>query len=563
VRLQIKNGVVFDPLNGISGEVMDIFIEDGKIVEECKAERIIDASGKLVFPGGIDIHAHVAGPKVTSGRILRPEDHRIGVEKRWNGIHSGTGFSIPSTRVTGYRYARMGYTTVIEAAMPPLEAKHTHEEMVSIPIIDNAALTLFGNNWNVMELVRNEDYDSLSSFIAWMLRTTKGFGVKLVNPGGVENWGWGKDVDSIHSKVLHFDVTPAEIIRSLAIVNDRLKLPHSIHIHFNNLGHPGNYETTLESMKLVEDLKGERQSMHATHLQFHSYGGEKWKDMCSKSEEIAKYINKHEHITADMGQVIFGDTTTMTSDGPMEFSLYKLSGRKWSNHDVEIETGAGIIPVFYSSKNAVNSIQWAIGLELGLLIEDPWKIFVSTDHPNGGSFLFYPYIISWLMSEKRRKRTISRIHQAVNSRAILGSIDKERDFNDICIMTRSGPARALGLHKYGKGHLGVGADADIAIYDIDPKDVDPSEESNKILKAFRLTHCTIKGGEIVSRGGEILSSVDGKTIWCNPYLRNDEFEKIRKRIERKFYLNYTVSLSNYPVFDAYVPNPMEIRIEVS
>ncbi|MBC7114337.1 MAG: formylmethanofuran dehydrogenase subunit [Archaeoglobi archaeon] len=560
MRIHIKNGIVFDPLNNVHGEVMDIFIEDGKIVEECKAEKTIDASGKLVFPGGIDIHSHITGPKVTAGRILRPEDHRRCVERRKNGLHSGTGFTIPSTRVTGYRYARMGYTTVVEAAMPPLEAKHTHEEITSTPIIDIAPLTLFGNNWNVMEFAREKDYESLSKFISWMLRTTKGFGVKLVNPGGVENWGWGKDVDSIHSKVLNFDVTPAEIIRALAISNDLLRLPHSIHIHFNNLGHPGNYETTLESMKLVEDLKGERQSMHATHLQFHAYGGDSWKNMRSESEKIADYINRHEHITADMGQVILGDTTTMTSDGPMEFSLHRLSGRKWSNHDVELETGAGIIPVFYSSRNAVNSIQWAIGLELGLLIEDPWKIFVSTDHPNGGSFLFYPHIISWLMSRKRREKTLSRVHSAVNSRAILGSVDRERDFSEICIMTRSGPAKALGLHKYGKGHLGTGADADVAIYDIDPREVDPSEEYNRVLKAFKQTFCTIKGGEIVSQNGEIVSQPEGRTIWCNAEIEEDE--KIRRRIEKKFYLNYTVSMSNYPVFDEYVPNPMEIKIEV-
>jgi len=264
-----------------------------------------------------------------------------------------------------------------------------------------------------------------------------------------------------------------------------------------------------------------------------------------------------------MGQVIFGETTTMTSDGPMEFSLHRLSGRKWSNHDVEIETGAGIIPIHYSPRNAVNSIQWAVGLELGLLIEDPWKIFISTDHPNGGSFLCYPHVIAWLMSRKRREKTMSRVHRAVNSRAILGSIDRERDFYEICVMTRSGPAKALGLHRYGKGHLGVGADADIAIYDIDPRDVDPSEEHNRILKAFKHTFYTIKGGEIVSRDKEIVSQPDGRTIWCNPVIRDEEFERIRRRVERKFYLNYTVSLSNYPVFDEYVPNPMEIKLGVN
>jgi len=32
-EMLIKNGFVFDPLNGINGEKMDIAIKDGKIVE--------------------------------------------------------------------------------------------------------------------------------------------------------------------------------------------------------------------------------------------------------------------------------------------------------------------------------------------------------------------------------------------------------------------------------------------------------------------------------------------------------------------------------------------------
>ncbi len=74
------------------------------------------------------------------------------------------------------------------------------------------------------------------------------------------------------------------------------------------------------------------------------------------------------------GQVMFGRTTTMTADGPMEFNLYRLHHDKWSNHDVELETGSGgIIPVVYRRKNLVNSIMWAIGLELALLTKSPWQ----------------------------------------------------------------------------------------------------------------------------------------------------------------------------------------------
>jgi len=55
----IRNGYVFDPLNGINGDVKDIFIRDGKVVSsltgpEIRDAKIIDASGKTVMPGGVD-----------------------------------------------------------------------------------------------------------------------------------------------------------------------------------------------------------------------------------------------------------------------------------------------------------------------------------------------------------------------------------------------------------------------------------------------------------------------------------------------------------------------------
>lgn len=113
--LVIRNGRVFDPLNGVNGEVKDVFISGGKIAAKAqKNAKTIDASGKAVFPGGVDIHSHFAGAKVNMGRLFRPEDH-LGNEIPARGkFRAGSGFIVPSTWATGYKYAEMGYTTVNE-----------------------------------------------------------------------------------------------------------------------------------------------------------------------------------------------------------------------------------------------------------------------------------------------------------------------------------------------------------------------------------------------------------------------------------------------------------------
>ena len=555
-ELLIRNAVVYDPINGVKGEKKDICIRDGKIVEAVTSPKVIDAEGRVAMPGGVDLHAHIAGGKVNSGRLMRPEDGRKGLEAKTKVCRAQSGYSIPNTFTTGYRYAKMGYTFVMEAAMPPLLARHTHEEMIDIPILDNAAMPLIDNNWMTMEYVKSGDTDLLAAYIAWMVSATKGYGVKVVNPGGTEAWAWAKNCD-LNDAVPYFDVTPAEIVKGLAEATEKYEMPHSVHVHGNMLGHPGNFETTMATYDLVKGIKPyrDRPTMHATHTQFHSYGGTTWGDFESQAKAIANYANNNDHVSIDLGSVILGDTTTMTADGPMEYGLYEITGRKWTNCDVELETGSGITPYLYSGKSPVNTVQWAIGQELALLIKDPWKVSLTTDHPNAGPFIGYPIIISMLMSKKRRDELAEEVHKRIFDRTELPSIDREYDLNEIAIITRGMAAKTLGLHEHGKGHLGVGADADVAIYDMSPEERD----AGQIQRAFLNTKYTIKGGEIVVKDGEVVAAPPGRTIFVTPECDQKLMDEMMANLLQKFESYYSVTYNNYSVQDAYLPNPYEIK----
>lgn len=563
MRLLLKNGLVYDPLNGVNGETMDIAVENGKIVEKVNAKdcQKIDVSGMVVLPGGVDIHSHIAGSEVNAGRLLRPEDHFKDVEVKGRVTRSGVGYSIPSTFTTGYRYAKMGYTTVMVPSMPPLEARHTHEEMDDTPIIDKAAYPLLGDWWFVLELLRDGLIKECAKHVAWMMKATKGYAIKIVNPGGLESWGFGSNVQSIDDYVPSFGVTPREILRGLCKVNKLLNLPHTIHVHTNNLGKPGNYITALKTMNCVKDLAIKNKPIiHITHCQFSAYKGFDWSSMRSGTEKIAKYINRHSHVTIDVGQIAFTDTTTMTADGPFQYGLYQLSGNKWVNHDVETETSSGIVPFRYRRKSYVHATQWTIGLELALMIHSPWKVFLTTDHPNAAPFIFYPKIISWLMSKYARQKILEKINSKARKRCLLNSIEREYDFYDIAISTRAGTAQALGLKE--KGHLGLGADADISVYNINPEKIDPSKEYNVIEKAFCQAAYTIKDGEIVAINGEIVKSIMGRTHWVDiktrePHEDEDDFKK-------QFTDYWTVQYENYALPKDYLHNaaPIQIKAEV-
>jgi formylmethanofuran dehydrogenase subunit A len=539
---------------------MDIAIKDGKIVAKVTNKaKIIDASGLTVMPGGVDIHSHIAGGEVNTGRIVRPEDHVKDVVHKTAITRSGTGYSIPSTFVTGYRYSSMGYTTVMNPSMAPLEAKHTHEELNDIPLLDKASYPLLGDWWFVLENLSKGNIEECARHVAWMLDITKGYAIKIVNPGGLESWGFGRNVHSIDDQVPNFCITPREIIRGLAKVNKLLNLPHTIHLHTNNLGLPGNYTTTLESMRALEDLyTGDKPVGHITHLQFASFGGDGWGNMKSAAEEVSSYINAHNHMTFDMGQVIFTDTTTMTADGPFEFTLYELSGHKWVNSDIETETSGGIIPFHYKKNNAVNAKQWSIALELALLIKDPWKIFLSTDHPNGGPFFAYPKVLAWLYSKKARNATLKHCHKKAQRASLLTSINRELTLYELAIMTRAGQAKALGLKN--KGHLGEGADADVAIFNINPEKLDIAQKFKTARKAFRNAAYTIKDGKIVVKDGEVVdNTTSGRTMWLD--VRTKDPCTIDDEMKRKFKDYWTVEYDNYPVFDHYLKVPEKLSIK--
>ncbi len=140
--LKIAGGTLYDPTNGIEGLVRDVWIRDGKVVAPpddplVRADRTVDARGLVVMPGGVDMHCHIAGPKVNVARKMRPEEKRSAPPvRRTARTHSGTMGSVPSTFATGYKYAGMGYTTAFDAAIPPLAARHVHEELDDTPCID-------------------------------------------------------------------------------------------------------------------------------------------------------------------------------------------------------------------------------------------------------------------------------------------------------------------------------------------------------------------------------------------------------------------------------------------
>jgi formylmethanofuran dehydrogenase subunit A len=497
---RIKGGRVVDPANGRDG-VGDVWFRDGRIVDapagDAEADETYDAAGKVVMAGAIDIHSHIAGSNVNTARLLMPELQGAAAAARPATPLANAGWG---TFATGCRYAGMGFTTVVEPAVAPDYALHAHLELADIPIIDKATLSVLGNDDYLLSLMRvGESASAVRDYVAWTLATSRALGIKVINAGGAVAFKSNLREFSLDDVVPFYGVSSRAIVKTLQRAVHELGVPHPLHVHCNNLGLAGNADTALATIAAAEDLP-----LHLAHLQFYGYGKEGGRGFSSAAARLAEAVNATKSVTVDVGQVMFGQTVTISSDVLRQFNARKgASPRKWLIFDGDAN-GGGIVPYNYRAADFYNAVQWCVGLELFLLIDDPTRVFFTTDHPNGAPFTTYPDIFALLMDRDLRAQWIEGLPPAVKEVTTLASIRREYSFDEIATMTRAAPAKLLGLAD--RGHLGKGAVADIAVY------ADDADRA-KMLRAASLV---FKDGDLVVRDGEVTHYRWGRALTVAP-----------------------------------------------
>ena len=536
---RIAGGRIIDPANG-RDDVGDIWMRDGRIVEPPRAARAdatYDAAGKIVMAGAIDIHSHIAGSNVNTARLLMAEKRDVGTP-RTAAVPLARARS--STFETGCRYAAMGFTTVVEPAVSPHYALHAHLELADTPIIDKAILTILGNDDFLLGLLRAKGTDSvIEDYVAWTLETSRGLGIKVVNAGGAAAFKENVRSFSFDDVVPSYGVSSRTVVKNLQRAVHALGVPHPLHVHCNNLGLAGNVETALMTIAAAEGLP-----LHLAHLQFYGYGKEGDRGFSSSAALLAEAVNDGESVTIDVGQVMFGQTVTISSDVLRQFNAReRASPRKWQILDGDAN-GAGIVPYNYRRSDFYNAVQWAVGLELFLLIDDPSRVFFTTDHPNGAHFTTYPDIFALLMSKDLRTQWMAELPPAAMAVTTLPSIAREYTLPEIATMTRSAPAKLLGLAD--RGRLDPGAVADVAIY----------EDWVDRARMFRAAAFVFKDGELVVRDGNITCRRFGRALTVKPERDRAIDRRMRRYYEERYGLG--LELLQVPEHALGRPEPFEI-----
>ncbi|MGA8436378.1 MAG: formylmethanofuran dehydrogenase subunit A [Methyloceanibacter sp.] len=531
--IKLSGGKIYDPANKVSGEVRDVYVEDGKIVgapADGRVAQTYDVKGRVVMAGAIDPHTHIGGGKITIARMLIPEDHMKDEVARTNLTRAGTGHAVPSTMVTGYRYAEMGYTACFEPAMLPANARQAHMEMGDTPMVDKGAFVMLGSDdYFLRQLAAKQDFERIKDYVAWTMHSAQAIAVKVVNPGGISAFKFNQRKLDLDEEHVYYHVTPRQIIVTLARALKELGVVHPLHVHGCNLGIPGNIESTLATIRAAEGLP-----LHMTHTQFLSYGVEGDRKFSSGAARLAELVNKTPNISIDVGQVLFGQTCTASGDSMRQYAIGKSAHPKRTViMDIECDAGCGVVPMRYRDKSFVNAMQWVVGLETFLLVEDPWRMFLTTDHPNGAPFYTYPHLIRLLMDRGFRNDMLQKINPDAAAMSILPTITREYSLDEIAIMTRAGPARSLGLQD--RGHLGVGTSADITVY----------RDNTDREAMFTTPELVFKNGELIVKNGKVVKVTQGATHVMRPAYDRAIEGPLKAYFDRYF----TVRMENFKLAD--------------
>ena len=122
-------------------------------------------------------------------------------------------------------------------------------------------------------------------------------------------------VFGLDDEVPFYGLTSRQIFQALQKSTQAVGVHHPLHLHMNNLGIAGNIDTALDTIDAAQGLP-----LHLAHVQFYAYGKEGKNAFSSASARFAEKINANANVSVDVGQVMFSDTVTISSDVLKQFN---------------------------------------------------------------------------------------------------------------------------------------------------------------------------------------------------------------------------------------------------
>ena len=275
-RLRIAGGRVYDPANGVDGEVRDVCIEDGRIVADA-ARRC--ARARRPRPGGdAGRRGHSHPRRRAHGEPGAPPDAGRARDRCPSTLGHADGL-----------YALLGYTTAFDAAVPLVGARHAHLELDDTPFLDKGFYVVLGNDDFLLRPLGAGEDERARETLAWACRRPAAYG----GQGGESRrrgcaWKRSAGVPGLDDARRRAGPDAAAHPRRRSPAPwTRCGCPTPCTSTATTWACAGNASTTLETMRALEG-----QRAHFAHLQFHAYGGEPGGRPRSRAREVIEELNR-------------------------------------------------------------------------------------------------------------------------------------------------------------------------------------------------------------------------------------------------------------------------------
>ncbi|GAB4307007.1 MAG: formylmethanofuran dehydrogenase subunit A [Promethearchaeota archaeon] len=482
----VKNAWLVDPANGVDGEVVDVAIKDGRVVEDVSSPDVtIDAAGQLTVPCGVDPNCHIFSSTLAGANL----------------------FGGPPLELVAGTYVRLGYSTIVDPTIPPSAVPLAETWARGLPL-DFGWLVDFGSSWWLAAEVREGDSQRLAQKISQVLREGFALGVSAHVPFDTEWWeptaGRRGAEYLLDSRVPHFDFTPRQVCSVLAAAVKLLGTAHPLHLtppHPESAAGPGVAIGAVgAALEGARRTGGPGPALHWPSLAAFATSEDERGEVALRSKELAKFVGDNGDLEFDLGACAFhGPVGVGTRNKYAERHLKPGTPKLRRSWEAEVEYLAGVRAVRES--RPLDVARWAAGLELALSCPLD-RLSFSVNHPNLGTVWDVPSLMALLASAPYRAEIMDRVGRLLPHDATLPATDRELTISELVTITRSNPARGYGLVE--KGHLGPGAEGSLAVFPLRPDHVDPSTEFELIERALRAARVVLLAGRVAfdpSKGG--------------------------------------------------------------
>ncbi|MHA2088650.1 MAG: amidohydrolase family protein, partial [Promethearchaeota archaeon] len=342
-----------------------------------------------------------------------------------------------------------------------------------------------------------------------------------------------------------YNFSALDVYENVVKCVETMGLPHSTHIHVegyeNDIGKK-NLLTILERIKSL-NLKPNQKSnssikrdqvLHIAHANAYAPNGD--------NTDIIKFLNENQYCSIDLSFVGFNPVNPMiTSDRRLIGSLIKLDSiddpNKLITSAVEFEGDSFVSLRTISKKNFNDCVLWANAIDLALNVNNKSQVCFSLNYPNYGNICDIPEILTWLISQEARESFIEGMNNEFLKTGVAQNITDSLSFSDVINLTRVNPAKCLGIANI-KGNLGLEADADVNILDLDVQEVNLTKDYKTFKEAFLNIAYVIKSGEVIKKHDIIKLNQQGSIFWANGEVENPEKDFILSK-KKEFYQKYS------------------------